>query len=249
MTERVKNFIVWLLSTVACLSLIWVTREYTEGCIFFTKVKKFDMDEWVVSTIVLTLWVIAWRLLKRGYEMKKWVPVLLALAIGGTGLIFLYARYDYRKSTPRHQRMSTRHWQLTIMDDMNELNKIMNMIDESCGITGFDQHETPINFLNVGKFVGSEVGGMHLAHPEKWEGPYLYWQREYSSYSSRGNLMLDGVEYEIVHEENGYFIIANVQLPAAMRSNDEDLRVPLNISLQTTNAPAELVEEDDNQQN
>ena len=61
--------------------------------------------------------------------------------------------------------------------------------------------------------------------------------------------MLDGVEYEIVHEENGYFIIANVQLPAAMRSNDEDLRVPLNISLQTTNAPAELVEEDDNQQN
>ncbi|MCK5632726.1 hypothetical protein KAH94_03190, partial [bacterium] len=55
--------------------------------------------------------------------------------------------------------------------------------------------KNPINFLNIEKFVGSEVGSMNLAYPKQWEGPYL-----------NDNPTIQEKEYMVVRTKKGYFI-------------------------------------------
>ena len=62
-------------------------------------------------------------------------------------------------------------------------------------IIDFDNQQNPINFLNVAKFAGSEVGPMNLVHPEKWEGPYL-----------KDNPTLYHIVYQVVSTKKGYYI-------------------------------------------
>jgi len=57
--------------------------------------------------------------------------------------------------------------------DIKNLVEIFKKIDTQCGILSFDYPKNHINFLNVAKFAGSEVGSMNLIHPENWQGPYM----------------------------------------------------------------------------
>lgn len=83
-----------------------------------------------------------------------------------------------------------------IANDISKLIGIFQQINTQCMITGFDLTKNSINFLNVTKFVGSEVGAMNLAYPDKWQGPYL-----------KDNPTVQGIEYQIARTNQGYFII------------------------------------------
>ena len=82
-----------------------------------------------------------------------------------------------------------------IAKEVRVLVDIFKRIDKKCKIIGFDYQKNPINFLNVEKFVGSEVGPMNLAYPKNWEGPYL-----------RDNPTIQDKEYQIVKTKQGYFV-------------------------------------------
>lgn len=123
------------------------------------------------------------------------------LIVGSTsaiiiGLVFVsFFNFYYRASTFTAN---------IITDDVKKLAMIFNAINRQCRILGFDHVQNPINFLNVEKFSGSEVGSMNLAYPEKWEGPYLY-----------DNPTVQNKEYMVVSTESGYFITPGdgVKLP------------------------------------
>jgi hypothetical protein len=83
-----------------------------------------------------------------------------------------------------------------IVSDIEHLDRIFKKIDKCCSIRGFSRQKNTIDFLNVGSFIGSEIGSMNLAQPEKWEGPYL-----------QDNPAVQGKEYEIVQTGRGYFIV------------------------------------------
>lgn len=82
-----------------------------------------------------------------------------------------------------------------IAGDVKRLSKIFSCIDRECKILSLEYQKNPINFLNVKEFSGSEIGPMNLAHPEKWEGPYL-----------EDNPTMQEKEYLIVRTKKGYFI-------------------------------------------
>lgn len=81
-------------------------------------------------------------------------------------------------------------------NDITQLTGIFNRINDRCGILGFQQDHTEIDFLNVIAFDGSEVGSMNLKFPSKWDGPYL-----------RDNPTIQEKHYQIVKTKKGYFVI------------------------------------------
>lgn len=82
-----------------------------------------------------------------------------------------------------------------ISEEVVQLVEIFERIDKKCKIIDFDYQKNIINFLNVEKFVGSEVGSMNLVYPQQWEGPYL-----------NDNPTIQEKEYLVVRTKNGYFI-------------------------------------------
>ena len=82
-----------------------------------------------------------------------------------------------------------------IDSDVKKLVVIFEQINNTCIISSFDYQKNPINFLNVERFTGSEVGPMNLVHPDKWEGPYV-----------KDNLTVQSIEYQVVRTKFGYFI-------------------------------------------
>ncbi|HEV2601711.1 MAG TPA: hypothetical protein VGT41_05410 [Candidatus Babeliales bacterium] len=88
-----------------------------------------------------------------------------------------------------------------IAEDVEALVGIFKRIDESCHVISFDYQKNRINFLQIKKngFVGSEVGSMNLAYPDKWDGPYL-----------QQNPKISRQEYMIVYTHKGYFITPGV---------------------------------------
>ena len=84
-----------------------------------------------------------------------------------------------------------------IAAEVTVLTQIFTRIDATCSITGFQNQKNPIDFLTVKKdgFVGSQVGSMSLAHPEKWDGPYV-----------ERNFEVQGKEYQIIRTKQGYYI-------------------------------------------
>ncbi len=84
---------------------------------------------------------------------------------------------------------------LMIASEVIRLRDIFHRIHKTCTIIDFDAQKNPINFLNVEKFTGSEVGPMNLVHPEKWEGPYL-----------QDNPTLFNVAYQVVSTKKGYYV-------------------------------------------
>jgi hypothetical protein len=84
---------------------------------------------------------------------------------------------------------------LMIAQDVAHLKDVFEKIHHDCVIIDFDAQKNPINFLNVAKFVGSEVGPMNLAYPEKWQGPYM-----------KDNPTIYHIAYQVVSTKKGYFI-------------------------------------------
>ncbi len=87
--------------------------------------------------------------------------------------------------------------------DIARLAAIFERIEKECGIISFNYQKNPINFLTIKKdgFVGSEIGSMNLAHPDKWQGPYV-----------NDNLTMQGKEYQVVRTNSGYFITPGEQV-------------------------------------
>lgn len=124
----------------------------------------------------------------------------IGLLIGGCLLALLMLAtvglwYQYKDDTGK-----------IIAQDVQLLGTIFDQIDREAGILGFDYEKNPINFLTIkhGGFVSSEVGPMNLAHPDRWQGPYL-----------ERNLSIQDKEYEVVSNRGGYYILpgAGVTLP------------------------------------
>ena len=84
----------------------------------------------------------------------------------------------------------------TITEQLSQLVATFGRIDDQCKILGFDLEKTPINFLNVKNFAGSEVGSMNLARPDKWQGPYL-----------ETNPTVEGKYYYILKTKKAYYIV------------------------------------------
>src|SRR5688572_13784493 len=94
---------------------------------------------------------------------------IVPVSIGGLLLLFLVLTLvNFFYEQPIHTAGK-------IAQDIQQLAKIFASIDKECGIISFDYANNPINFLTIKKdgFIGSEVGSMNLAHPEKWQGPYV----------------------------------------------------------------------------
>ena len=83
-----------------------------------------------------------------------------------------------------------------IYKDLQQLSMIMQKIDKECSIIELNAESNSVNFLNVEKIVGTEVGALRLAYPEKWQGPYL-----------KNNLAYQEICYQIVHVKDGFFIM------------------------------------------
>jgi hypothetical protein len=107
--------------------------------------------------------------------------VLFSVLVGIAGINFYYRSRWYTTGV--------------ITQDLKTLQDIFKRIDESCTIMSFDAPITPINYLNVGSFEGSEIGAMNIVYPSRWEGPYV-----------KDNPTIQGFEYQIVHTNKGYFI-------------------------------------------
>ena len=117
---------------------------------------------------------------------KYWLPVLtsiLFVALFGISIFNLI----YRTKEIKNEIISS---------DISKLSTIFKEIDKDCHILGFDYPNTYINFLNVEKFVGSEVGSMNLTYPSQWKGPY-----------SKDNFEIQNKVYQIVKTDLGLFIV------------------------------------------
>lgn len=82
-----------------------------------------------------------------------------------------------------------------IVDHVEELSDIFKKIDKECQIIGFEHEKNYIDFLNVAKFDGSEVGSMNLAYPSEWKGPYL-----------KDNPTVQEKLYVVVVAKTGYYV-------------------------------------------
>ncbi len=83
-----------------------------------------------------------------------------------------------------------------IAHDIQMLSDVFKSIDADCSIANFEHQKNYVDFLNVEKFVGDEVGSMQLMMPEKWQGPYV-----------RENPKVFGKPFLIVRTKKGYFIV------------------------------------------
>ena len=122
------------------------------------------------------------------------IPLVTSLLFGALLLIAMFTLLYRSKQVTG----------IMMVNDIERLDTIFKRIHETCTIINFDYQKNRINFLNVTKFVGSEVGPMNLVHPERWEGPYL-----------NDNPTMQGIEYQVVYTKKGYFITPGekVKLP------------------------------------
>jgi len=135
--------------------------------------------------------------------MKKMIQAhqsKLAIIVLGVVLIGSFFYFSFFSTFYRSKQITN----LLIIDNIERLAGIFKEINDTCGIIDFDLKKNPINFLNVEKFAGSEVGPMNLAHPEKWRGPYV-----------PHNPTVNDKEFQVVRTGKGYFVTPGdgVRLP------------------------------------
>lgn len=106
-----------------------------------------------------------------------------------------------------------------IVADIAKLESIFKIIDNDCTILNFEHNKNYIDFLNVEKFIGNEVGSVILESPNKWNGPYAPF-----------NPRVQDKLYQIVQTSNGYYIVPgdNVRL-----SNGKVIGKDINFSSKT----------------
>jgi len=101
-------------------------------------------------------------------------------------LIFLLQTYQNK---PHHVAS-------VISENLATINRVLLKIDKECNILSIKGDGITLDFLTVGKFAGSVVGGMNLAYPKKWKGPYL-----------KRDPLYKGIFYELVKAKDGVFIV------------------------------------------
>ncbi len=91
-----------------------------------------------------------------------------------------------------------------IVNDISVIINALSEIDKECNILSIKNDRNYVDFLNVEKFVSSEVGCLNLAFPKNWAGPYV-----------QDNPTLQGKFYEIIKTTDGLFIVpgSGVELP------------------------------------
>ena len=119
--------------------------------------------------------------LKNGFSYTIMTGMLFMVLVGILGVNFYYRSRWYTVGV--------------ITKDLKELQDIFKRIDESCTVMSFDAPISPINYLNVRSFEGSEVGAMNIVYPLRWQGPYV-----------KDNPTVQGIEYQVVRTNKGYFI-------------------------------------------
>jgi hypothetical protein len=133
--------------------------------------------------------------MKRLLHKKNYIlaAVVIATTVVLIGMTIVNTRYRAKDDSG-----------MMMADAVVELRDIFHRIHTTCVIIDFDNQKNSINFLNVEKFTGSEVGPMNLAHPEKWQGPYL-----------QENPTMQHIAYQVVSTKKGYFITPGdgVKLP------------------------------------
>ncbi len=82
-----------------------------------------------------------------------------------------------------------------VAQEVQRLADILREIDATCKIIDFDHQQNWINFLNVERFAGSEVGSLNMTYPKRWDGPYL-----------QDNPTMQDKEYMVVRTKKGYFV-------------------------------------------
>lgn len=83
-----------------------------------------------------------------------------------------------------------------IKADLYRLEEILHKVDKTCEILSLQNDREKINFLTIKSFSGSMVGGINLAHPKKWGGPYV-----------KQNPSIQNKFYELVQAQDGYFVV------------------------------------------
>lgn len=182
------------------------------------------------------------------YEPQKgvaWRVIVPVLAIAFFVMLIGFAIFNWRVTSKEYLGD-------IIAKDVSELASILERIDKECKILSFDYQKNRINFLNVKTFVGSEVGSLNLAYPNKWQGPYL---DDNPTYQEK--------EYLVVKTKYGYFVTPGegVKLPngkvigkdiildenadiGAMAADDHQLRFddkPLAVKLNISTAPIDVL--------
>ncbi len=91
-----------------------------------------------------------------------------------------------------------------IRDDLKRIESALENIDKNCNILDILSDQAQLDFFTVEKFIGSTIGGLNLAFPKKWKGPYM-----------AQNPTIQQKFYQIVHAKDGYFVIPGegVRLP------------------------------------
>jgi hypothetical protein len=131
--------------------------------------------------------------LKKGKIMsllRKNMLTYLMPIVTASLLAILFVIAVYRYSTQMHTITND-----MIVDHVEELADILKKIDKECQIIGFQYEKNYIDFLNVAKFDGSEVGSMNLAYPSEWKGPYL-----------KDNPTIQEKQYVVVVAKTGYYV-------------------------------------------
>lgn len=83
-----------------------------------------------------------------------------------------------------------------IQSDIKNIHYILSEIDKKCFISHVKKNCIPLDFFTVVKFVGSEIGGLNLRHPERWQGPYM---KDCPEFQLKA--------YELIRARDGFFII------------------------------------------
>ncbi|TET06511.1 hypothetical protein E3J79_01555 [Candidatus Dependentiae bacterium] len=149
---------------------------------------------------------------KKGFMRNYIIPLLIVLFFS---MLIVLAIFNLRVTSKYYLAD-------LIVRDVTQLATIFERIDQECKILDFDYQKNRINFLNVKSFVGSEVGPMNLAYPDKWNGPYI-----------DDNPTYQDKEYLVVRTKKGYFVTPGegVKLPNGQIIGkdiilDEDADIP-----------------------
>lgn len=133
---------------------------------------------------------------------KKVFPIFSVLILAFLLVLFIWRYY---KAKPIYEAQ-------LINSQVTKLEQVLRDIDDSCSILSVQHDRTPIDFLTVEKFVGSEIGGLNLAYPKYWAGAYVH-----------DNFSMRGVSYELIKAKDGYFIVPGngLRLPNGLVMGDD----------------------------
>lgn len=123
---------------------------------------------------------------KKYKNIKSYWPIFSSL------ILFTFFGFSFYKLFQQSRSIVDN----VIAQDIKKLSRIFSDIEFNCNILSFKHEKNYIDFLNVTKFVGSEIGAMNLAKAQNWKGPYL-----------KDNLSVQGYVYQIIKTKKGYYIV------------------------------------------